>query len=169
MGWKGFVGERGLFWLGWRVAAWCLLVGAVVVFVKTGGYGFATLLALLGLAGLAVDRITRNGDLFDRQAKEAEMSALPTLDMFQDGFRVIGARAGVVLVLKSSYDYYGGGFSQLCRTQSGGWFVFDFTVFKGHVHDQAVRILKDDGVKQLLMECRGIEEYRQYFGEPDVL
>jgi hypothetical protein len=163
------VKQRGTFWWGFWVACWVVLGGAVVIAVKTGSYGFAIFLALLAVAGLGVHWITWTGDLFSQQARQAEMSALEGLDMLNDGFRIVGDGADRVLALKTEHDFFGGNFSQLCRTQSGRWFVFDFMVFKGKVYDHKVAILKEDEVKQLLMEKQGIEEYRKYFGEPDVL
>jgi hypothetical protein len=165
---KGFIKKRGLFWTGYWIACWVLFGGGVSIAVKTGDYGLAALLILLAIAGFTVYSIFV--DKRDRKlATEAEISALAGLDRLKDGIRIVGAEAEMVLQLKSEYNPFGSDSSQLCRTKSGNWFVFDFTVFRGQLHYNSVNVLQHAEVKQLLMERQGLAEYRKYFGEPELL
>lgn len=95
--------------------------------------------------------------------------ALPQLDLIYGGMRYVGKESEVVATRtltesKSEIVHL----EQLCRTKSGTWFKFRFSLALGDTRTREHEVLpcSEDEAKVWLE--REPEQYRRFFGEPEL-
>lgn len=143
------------------------LLGGLAIPALTGWAFTWWVLVMAMVFVIAIARLV-NASLLESRQRKVD-AALSLLDGIYKGKRFVGSTSVAIATKRSRTPDPGlYQFEQLCKTATGQWFVFSFTVHDGprSARDFEVTPSNDDEARYWLSQ--DLQAYKRHFGEPEV-